>query len=221
MNGEGRLKEILTAPGLSLMIQEVLYGFIMSLIFVYATRFGLLHYNSTTDFLLVVTGMNVTWGAIDGIVFYFLGVCDQKRYTKIISDHSVDRETRVRILMDEFSATPLDVMSDEDLRIVCEKMLDRELQSEEKNRKDRRAMALSSVGCFLITVLTLIPIALPILLIEDFMSALMVSTFLSSIILFFIGYEIAPYLGTRRLTTGLLLLGISMSLAIISVFTGG
>ena len=68
--------------------------------------------------------------------------------------------------MNEFASTPLDVIPDEDLRTVCESILDRELQSEEKFRNDRRAMALSSLGCFLITVLTIIPIAIPILLIE-------------------------------------------------------
>ena len=73
---KSRIRNLLTAPGPSTGLQELLYGFIMSLIFVYATRFGLLSYDDPMQFVLVVTGMCATWGAIDAIIFYYLGVCD-------------------------------------------------------------------------------------------------------------------------------------------------
>ncbi len=216
-----RFRKLLAAPGPSTALQELLYGFIMALIFVYAARFGILKYDAPWDFIIVIIGMNATWGAIDAAIFYYLGLCDQKRYIKLIKDDSADPESRISELMDEFDSTPLDVLSDQDKRWVCEKMLDRELQSEDGFSEDRRKMMISSVGCFVITLLTVIPIIIPVLLISDFMTALRVASVLAAIILFFIGYYMAPYLGLNRWVTGATLTGMSLLISLISTFTGG
>ena len=131
------------------------------------------------------------------------------------------REERINELLDEFSATPLDVLSEHDKRWVCEKMLDRELQSDEEAHNDYKAMMMSSLGCFVITMMTLIPIVFPVLLLPDFMKALEVASRLSTVVLFFIGFHIAPYLGLNRWVTALTLTGISLGISIIATFTGG
>lgn len=212
---------LLKAPGPSTALQETLYGFIMGQIFVNAALLGTIQFSSSSQFVLMVAGMDITWGAIDALIFYYLGVCNQHRYSKLVTDGSIERETRIGELMDEFNATPLDVMSDEDKRWVCEKMLDRELQSEEQNHMDRREMAKSSLGCFVITVLTIIPIAIPVLLMDDLYEGLHMANLLCSIILFFVGYYIAPYLGLNRLVTAFTLMIICFGISLISVFTGG
>lgn len=216
-----RIVEFLKAPGPSTSLQEILYGFIMALIFVYATRFGLLTYDDPINFVGVVIGMNATWGVIDGIIFYYLGVCNQHRYAKLVTDGSIEREERIGCLMDEFASTPLDVLTDEDKRKVCETMLDRELQSREDFRRDRVEMFKSSVGCVIWTLLTLIPVILPVLLIEDFDAALETASVLSSVILFFVGYYMGPYLGINRWVTGFVMIAISLGISIIATFTGG
>lgn len=116
----GLILRILRAPGPTTSLQEILYGFIMALIFVYAARFGLTTYADPADFIIIVTGMNLTWGAIDGAVFYYLDVCDQRKYARLIADASIDRDARLEALIDEFGSTPLDVLSDADKRAACE-----------------------------------------------------------------------------------------------------
>lgn len=216
-----RVVDLLRAPGPSTSLQEILYGFIMALIFVYATRFGLLTYDDPVVFIHVVFGMNATWGVIDAIIFYYLAVCNQRRYVRLVTDGSMEREQRILELMDEFAATPLDVLSDEDKRWACEAMLDRGLQSKEHFRKDRIEMAKSSVGCIIWTLLTLIPIVLPVLLIGDFDLALEVASVQSSVILFFVGYYMGPYLGVNRWLTGTIMIAISLGISLIATFTGG
>lgn len=218
---DSRIMNLLKAPGPSTALQETLYGFIMGQIFVNAALLGTIQFSSSSQFVLMVAGMDITWGAIDALIFYYLGVCNQHRYSKLVTDGSIERETRIGELMDEFNATPLDVMSDEDKRWVCEKMLDRELQSEEQGHIDRREMAKSSLGCFVITVLTIIPIAIPVLLMDDLYEGLHMANLLCSIILFFVGYYIAPYLGLNRLVTAFTLMIICFGISLISVFTGG
>ena len=100
-------------------------------------------------------------------------------------------------------------------------MLDRELQSDEEAHNDYKAMMMSSLGCFVITMMTLIPIVFPVLLLPDFMEALEVASRLSTVVLFFIGFHIAPYLGLNRWVTALTLTGISLGISIIATFTGG
>lgn len=218
----GFIKNLISVTGPSTAMQELLYGFIMSLIFVYATRFDILSFDDPIYFVYAVIGMCVTWGIIDGIIFYFLGVCDQRRFTRLVSSECKDsREDRRQKLADEFAASPLDVLTDEQKMLVCDYILDKEIQTEENAHLDRVAMAMSSLGCLIFTVITLIPIILPVLLMENFMDALTVASLLSSAVLFLIGFFVGPHLGLNGFTAGLTILGISVLIAVVSVFTGG
>ncbi len=216
-------RQLVDMTGPTTALQEILYGFIMALIFVNATLLHLLNYNNPIDFVWVVVGMNVTWGAIDAVIFYFLGKCDQRRYKRIITneDKTMSREERVDILVSELSSSPIGILKDEEARIICERMLDREIGSEEELRSERRAMALSSIGAFIFTVLTLVPIVLPVLHIPDFMLALSVANYLSSTILFFVGFYMGPSLGLNRMLSGLTFFILAWATALISTFTGG
>ena len=100
-------------------------------------------------------------------------------------------------------------------------MLDREIQTEEEANGDYKAMMMSSLGCFVITVLTLIPIVLPVLLLSDFMYALEVASRLSTVILFFVGFHLGPYLGLNKWITALTITGISLGISVVATFTGG
>ena len=209
----------LTGPGTAL--QEVLYGFIMPLIFVYSARFGIIQFENEVSFSLTVIGMDLTWGVIDGIIFYYVWTLDVRRHTRVIANvENMDRESRLNEIIDAFSGTPLDVVSDEDKRKVCDSLLDMKVQSNEEFQSDRKAMILNSVGCVFFSNVALIPVLLP-LLFFDFMEALEAACWISSICLFVTGYLMAPYLGARPLPTGLLLAGISIAISVVAVFTGG
>ena len=218
----GFFKELIRMTGLGTSLQELLYATIMALIFVYAARFGVVEFSGVGEFILVQTGMLMTWGVIDGIIFYYIGACDQRRFRRLISnEENLGFEERVDMLMDEFGATPLDVLTEEEERAICERILDRPLESEEESRADRRSMALSSLGCVIVSMLALIPVIVPALLIEDFQTALVAISFVCSALLFFVGYLMAPFIGTNKWLTGLSLILLSLAIAVVSVFTGG
>lgn len=213
---------MIDSTGPSTALQELLYGFIMELIFVNAALLEVMKFDSATDFIIVITGMNATWGAIDGIIFYYLADGNQLRYNRIIrNDDNYSREYRRKVLISEFSSSPLNVLTDEEQERICDEILDKELQSAEQARNDHIDMAKSSIGCWILTMLTLIPMIVPLLLIPDFFMALRVGTILCSVVLFGIGYLIAPYLGRNRWATGLLLAGLSLLISLVSTFTGG
>ena len=208
-----------TGPGLA--IQEVLYGFIMALIYVTAARIGILRYTDTLNLVILIIGMNFTWGLIDAVVFYMVDVFDQRKFVRIMSACDLPHERKVEMMLDEFSGTPLDILDPEDERMICEEILSMTMENESERLSDRRAMRDSAVACFIITILTTIPIVVPLLLIEDTEIALTVASGLSSICLFFIGFRMERYLGVNRWAAGLFLTAIGWAITITATFTGG
>lgn len=218
----GHIHNLVSMTGPATAIQEILYGFIMALIFVNAASFGFLTFSGPVEFVLVILGMNATWGIIDAIIFYYMAEFDQRGYKKIISgDTELSRDKRREMLVGEFSGTPLDVLPDDEKERICEGLLDRKLESDEEFRESKKEYLMSSIGCVIFSLLTVIPFAVTILLIEDFQQALLASKILASAILFFVGYELGPRIGVNRYVTGVFLMGMSLIIAIISTFTGG
>ncbi len=134
---------------------------------------------------------------------------------------NMDKETRLDIIIDEFSNTPLDILDDKDRREVCEIILTKKMQSEESAKGDRRDLLVSSLGCILISLVALIPIILPVMVIDDMDEGLSAVSTITSLILFIVGYKIAPYMGTNKWLTAFTITGITLAIALISVFTGG
>ncbi len=217
------VRSLVTMTGPALALQELMYGFIMELIFVTAARIGILDYGSASGLVIMIIGMNATWGAIDAVIFYMIGAFSEKHHARVINAArgNDDREEAVEYLLDAFGGTPLDALLPEDERMICERILDCRTEDAQGMSRDRRAMALSSLGCFIITLLTVVPVALPLLLIQDTVLALGVASGLSSVILFFIGYDMKYHYATNGWATGLFLAGVSWAITIVATFTGG
>ncbi len=209
-----------TGPGLAM--QEILYGFIMALIFVTAARIGVLHYSGRLELLLLIIGMNFTWGAIDAVVFYMVDVFNQRKFIRLMNNRGTkDRDFLIDRMLDEFSGTPLDILDPESEREICEAILYKELEGEDEIVKDRKAMRDSALACFLITVITLVPIVVPIALVDDINTGLMLASSFSAISLFFVGFRMERYIGINRWISGLMLTGVAWAITIVSTFTGG
>ena len=207
--------------GVGLALQEVLYGFIMALIFVTAARIGILKYDDATDLIILIVGMNLTWGAIDAVVFYFIDTMNQRKYVRLLESEDIDRKERLDALLSEFGGTPMDVLDPECEKIMCERMLDMKVENESEKAKDRRDMRHSAIACFLITASTIVPVIVPLLLIGDVMDALLVSSCLSAVVLFFVGYMTGGDLGLNKMKFGLILTAISWAITIVATITGG
>jgi len=216
------LKKMMSYTGPGTALQEVLYGIIMALIFVYAYRFGILEFPDKPSFMITVLGMDITWGVIDGIIFYYIWDLDSRRQYRIFTNKDgMDRESRVDELVDCFSGTALDILSDKDKREVCDMILDKGVQSPQEYMEDRKTMMKNSLGCVFFGVIGVVPIFLPLFFIDDMMDAMGMSCVFSAVALFIVGYLMGPKIGANRFLTGIVLAGISIVISVISVFTGG
>ena len=147
---------------------------------------------------------------------------DARRQIKIISnDDNMPREERLSELMDYFDGTALSIVSDKDVERICNDILDCQVESAEEFEADRKKQIKNSIGCAFFGSIPVIPVLIPLYIIDDLMDALFASCLVSSALLFIIGYSMAKYIGTNKFLTGAVLAGISLAISVVSVFTGG
>ena len=209
--------------GTGLMLQELLYGFIMALLFITAAQFRLIGFG-VKELIILIVGMNFTWGLIDMLVFFTIDTFDQKKYIRIIEakKKGMMDEAKIRMLIkDELSGTIADIIDAESEKKVVDLIMDSDLEPEDQILSERRNMFYSAFFCFLLTMFTVIPVILPLLLVSDFRTALFYSAGFASIMLFFVGYYVAPYFGQNRWLVGIGILAFTGVITLLATFTGG
>ena len=212
---------LVSNAGPGLVVQEAMYGFIMALIFITATRFGLLGDISETELLLLILGMNVTWGAIDMIVFFFVDEGEHHQMHRFMETHDPGKYTVRELLDEDFAGTVLDSMYEVDRQRVYDIVMSSEPVPDSCYRKKTKELFMSAFVAFIVTALTIIPFALCLLLIPDMEDALLISALLASLCLFFIGFAMGPYLGKNGARFGLAVALVSLMITVIATLTGG
>ena len=206
--------------GRGLALQEALYGFIMAMLFITASAFGLINVESNIDVIILIVGMNFSWGAIDMVIFYFIDVAEQKKHFRILRGDGL-YDDKKKVIRDNLSGTIVDCLDDESEDKVVELIAESGLEPEEQEKEARKDLFKSAFSSFLITMITVIPSVLSLLIIDDLKDGLMWAGLTSSICMFFVGYKLGPYLGTKGMFSGLMVLLLGLSITIIATFTGG
>ncbi|MBR4503538.1 MAG: hypothetical protein IKP20_00920 [Candidatus Methanomethylophilaceae archaeon] len=207
-----------TGPGLAL--QELLYGYIMAMLFITAARFNLLKITDAMDLAVLMVGMDFTWGMIDCILFYAIDVSDQKRMLKDLTS-DVSLEEKAERIDGDFDCSPLDLIEEESRRRICREVAASPLENHESMRKDRRRMLTSAFYCFIATVTPLLPAVLPLFLIDDLDFAMLTSSLVSSAMIFIVGWRFGSYIGIKGWQSAAITSGIAFSITLIATFTGG
>ena len=94
-------------------------------------------------------------------------------------------------------------------------------QNIEEEVSERKDLAKTCFACFFMTAITIIPVAIPIALVDDLNTGMMLASCFSSITMFFAGYFTGRIIGTRPFLIGLLLTGIAWAITVIATYTGG
>ena len=207
--------------GRGLALQEALYGFIMAMLFISAAAFGLIPVNSNTEMIILIVGMDFTWGVIDMIIFFFVDVSEQRKHLRILRDEEELYADKRKVIKDNLSGTMVGLLDEEDEEKVIDIICEAKLESLRDIRSDRVDMFKSAFSSFLITFMAVIPSVIVFLVIPDLDDALMIAGFVSSIFLFIIGYRLGPYFGTKGWISGLIVLSLALGITLCATFTGG
>ena len=206
--------------GRGLALQEALYGFIMAMLFITASAFGLIAVETNVDVIILIVGMNFSWGAIDMVIFYFIDVAEQKKHFRILRGDSL-YDDKKKVIRDNLSGTIVGCLDDESEDKVVDLIAESGVEPEEEEKADRKDLFKSAFSSFVITMLTVIPSVVSLLIFDDLKDGLMYAGMTSSICMFFIGYKLGPYLGTKGWFSGAMVLALGLSITIIATFTGG
>jgi len=219
---KGLIKAFIGFTGPELATQEVLYGFVMALIFITSASVGLISYDSPWDIVILIVGMNFVWGFIDMYIFYRMDTTAQKRYTEILrNDKHRTEEERYEDVYDSLGSTIFDVLTEEDKTKAARMLFNCRLGTEKEMKADRRNMFISAASCFVITLLTTVPLILCLVLIPKD-DALAAATLVACICLFFVGYMLEPTNGRWQKTkTGISIAAVAYVLTYFATYLGG
>ena len=206
--------------GRGLALQEALYGFIMAMLFITASAFGLINVESNTDVIVLIVGMNFSWGAIDMVIFYFIDVAEQRKHYRILKGQGL-YDDKKKVIRDNLSGTIVGMLDEDDENRIIDIIAESDIESFEEIRNDRKDLFKSAFSSFVITMLTVIPSVLCLLIVEDLKDALMFAGITSSICMFFIGYLLGPYLGTKGWISGSMVLLLALGITAAATVTGG
>lgn len=209
-----------TGPGLA--IQESLYGIIMAMIFVNAAQAGILSFSSNVHLAIVIFSMNFTWGLIDAIVIIVIGSLERNRDLLILRRNRENNDSKYRAMIkDDLSGTIVDAVRDEDECRIIDRILASETESDEELAKDRTDLFRSGLASFAITVLTAVPVMMPILFIQDIRAALFFASALGATVLFFVGFTMSRYMGANKWRMAVTFMIVGWAVTMIATFMGG
>ncbi len=206
--------------GRGLALQEALYGFIMAMLFITAAAFGVMNMETNTEVIILIVGMDFTWGLIDMVIFYFVDVAEQKKYLRIMKGEGLYAD-RKKVIRDNLSGTLVDILDDEDEEKVIDIIAASGIEGSGEMLKSRLDMLLSAFSCFVITLMTTIPAVIALLIVPDLHDGLLAAGIASSVCMFFVGYRMGPYLGTKGMYSGAAILAMALAIILMATFTGG
>lgn len=215
------MRAIFRTAGPGLIVQEAMYGFIMALIFITAARVGLLGDVSNADLLILIVGMNLTWGAIDMIVFFLVDEGEHYQMHRFLKTRDPGKYTVQELLDEDFAGTVLDSMYREDRQKVYDIILASECVPDDCYRLKRGELLKSAISAFVVTSLTIVPFVICLLLIPDEGMSRFVSAMVASACLFCTGCKLGPYLGKSAFWFGSLVAAVSLIITFVATFTGG
>lgn len=207
-----------------LVIQEAMYGCIMALTLLLTARIGLIHYESRTNLILAILGMDIVWAIIDMYIFYRVDIMSRNRALKLYWDlrDCPDRESKKQELEGEFEGTVFDMVSKEDQDKMIDVFLDGTFTGKEGIRRSTGHYLFNALTAFVTASAPAIPPVLCLMYIEDFDLALIAASVISSLLVFFVGYYMSPGDTSRsRMLTGLTTAGLCLFFTVICAAFGG
>ncbi|MDR3206146.1 MAG: hypothetical protein LBT41_03505 [Candidatus Methanoplasma sp.] len=219
----GPIGKLVSYTGPELATQETIYGFVMSLIFIASAQIGFIKFSSPWDIVILILGMNFVWGTIDMYVFFRMDVTAHRRYVEILSGEGCcNTSEHFAKVHDALDGTILDAVTEEAKAKLVDMILQSEVGSKEEIRTSRRNMLKSAVACFVITMLTTVPLVLCLLLVDDLHLALLAAAVAASLCLFVTGFYLEPQGRLRRkAATGVSMTVLALALTYFAAYFGG
>lgn len=169
-------------------IAEILFGLIMFLTFTGSLRVTSAGPDDVNTMLKAALGCNLAWGIIDAVLFCMHRRAETGRNLLVYRAlrDAADPKHAHRLIADELPPLVASVLQPSEIDAISQRL--RQLPEPAAHSGLRRADWLAALGVFLLVVVSMFPVTLPFMFMQDPMLALHVSNAIAIGMLFGMGY---------------------------------
>ena len=203
---------------------EVLFGLVMVLTITLTTELALEDGRAgARELLIAAIGCNVAWGIIDGGMYVMGAMLERARRAKAIIavQQAPDEASALGVVAGTLDGTLVSLQPEDDRLRVYRQVREMALRATPSPTRLLREDLLGGVACFLLVVLSVVPVVLPFVFIRDPWLALRVSNGLLVVLLFVTGYEWGRHANTNRWLTAVAFLAVGLLLVGVAIALGG
>lgn len=202
-------------------ISEVLFGTIMALTFTCTLGIATADEIEVRTMLFGALGCNLAWGIIDAGVYLLMRVNNQARKIQTLRamQEAPDLATAQNIIADALPPVLASVVPSEHLELMRQKL--HQLPEQQERPRLTKNDWMGAVGICALSFLSVFPIAIPFIFIDNTRWALRISNVVAIAMLFVCGYAFGHRSGLRPWVTGLSMVGIGGAFVGVAIVLGG
>lgn len=202
-------------------ISELLFGLIMVLTFTGSLSIAGAGRDDVRTMLIGAFGCNLAWGIIDA-VFYLMGCLAEKDrglLTLRAVRKAAEPQHAQRLIAEALPPVVASILKPSELEAMRQRL--KQLPEPAERARLHKDDWLGAVGVFLIVFLSLFPLAIPFIFMQNAVPALRVSNAIAIVMLFLTGYAFGRLTGRRPWAVGISMVLIGTGLVALAMALGG
>jgi hypothetical protein len=202
-------------------VSEVLFGLIMVLTFTGSLSVAQAGRESVKTMLIGALGCNLAWGIIDGVLYLMGCLADKDRKLTMLRAvrKAVDSQKWQRLIAAALPTPVASVLRPEELDSIRERL--NQLPEPPPRAHLSKRDWTGAVGVFLLVFLSMFPVAVPFMLINNARLAIRVSNGVAVVMLFIAGFAYGRYVGRSPKLIGLGMVILGVVLVSLTIALGG
>jgi VIT family len=203
---------------------EILFGFIMVLTVTLTAGFSVADgKRGVRQLLLAAVGTNVAWGIIDAAMYIMNSMVVRRGKMRLVEavQRAPDAEMALVLIQDRVEPELQELLGPEKAEAFSKSVLPHIIGAQITERILTKEDFYGALASFWLVVVSCLPAAIPFLIFSDPQVALRVSNFLLIAGLFYVGQKWAAYAGKNRVTVGLAMVAIGLTLVGVAILLGG
>jgi len=204
-------------------LSEILFGLIMVLAIISATKIGLTEEEGgIRTMIFAAVGCNIAWGIVDGVMYVLEGLFARARFADLVvklKSHKMNEAFAA--LRNEIGPTADLILDEAGRERVYSEVIRSVPQLQPEKPRVTRDDILGAVASFLLVFASTFPVLIPFLIIHNLELATRLSNVIAIAMLFYLGYEQAKYTNQNKLKLGLVMVILGITIVVVTILLGG
>lgn len=171
--------------------------------------------------LFLALGVNIVWGIIDGVTYVFAKLVDKAEQDRLVNYLLANENNRSarEVVRDSLEGTIAESLSRDNQEKIVDMLYNTTPGLRQKYVLSNEDIE-TAFSIFFIDLLTIFPVVIPFIIIQDIHTALFTSYSIATVLFFLIGYVWAKRLNRNGLIAGLSLASIGVLIILITFYFG-